>query len=74
MPESARVEDGKLQGVTNNLISESKLLAIAVTPETSEEIGQGADVQFQVRQTDFCVSSIFQPDWGMVFRVRSGVA
>jgi hypothetical protein len=67
MPESARVVNGKLQGVTNGLSSETKLLAIAVTPESASEIGQGADVQFQVRQTDFCVSSIFRPDWGLEF-------
>ena len=72
MPESARVEDGKLTGVTNKLISESKRLGIAITPETSLDIGQGADVQFQVRQTDFCVSSIFRPDWGMVFDYDRG--
>ncbi len=67
MPETARVADGKLHGIPDNLISESKLLAIAVTSESAAEIGQGADVQFQVRQKDFCVSSIFRQDWGLQF-------
>lgn len=67
MPESAKVADGRLQGVPNTLISESKLLAIAVTPESSAEIGQDADIQLQLRQTDFCVNSSFQPDWGLLF-------
>jgi hypothetical protein len=74
MPESARVADGKLLGVPDNLISESKLLAIAVTSANAAEIGQGADVQFQVRQTDFCISSIFRPDWGMEFDYDRGSA
>jgi hypothetical protein len=72
MPDNARVSGGKLQGVTNSLISESKLLAIAVTPETATDIGQGADVQFQLRQTDFCVVSIFRPDWGLDFDFDRG--
>ncbi|HEY3856402.1 MAG TPA: hypothetical protein VGO67_18615 [Verrucomicrobiae bacterium] len=67
MPESARLENGKITGVTNVMTSESKLLGIVVTPATSSEIGQGADLQIQARQTDFCVNSIFRPDWGMVF-------
>jgi hypothetical protein len=74
MPDSARVADGKLQGVPDNLISESKLLAIAVTSERAAEIGQGADVQLQVRQKDFCVSSIFRPDWGLEFNYDRGSA
>lgn len=72
MPESARVANGRLQDVPGPLISESKWLAIAVTPETSSEIGQGADVQFQLRQTDFCVNSIFRPDWGLAFGYDPG--
>ena len=74
MPESAHVMKGKLQGVPNTLISETKWLAIAVTPETATEIGQGADVQFQLRQTDFCVNSIFRPDWGLAFDYDPGAS
>jgi hypothetical protein len=74
MPETARVTDGKLQGVADRLISESKILAIAVTPDNAANIGQGADVQFQLRQTDFCVSSIFRPDWGLEFDYGRGAS
>ncbi|HEX3716344.1 MAG TPA: hypothetical protein VH595_00105 [Verrucomicrobiae bacterium] len=72
MPESARVTDGRLQGVPNTLISESKPLAIAVTPESSAEIGQDADIQLQLRQTDACINSTFQPDWGLLYQYDRG--
>ncbi len=74
MPETARVADGRLQGVPGTLMSESKLLAIAVTPDSGDDIGQGADVQFQLRQTDFCVGSIFRPDWGLEFDYGRGAS
>jgi hypothetical protein len=74
MPETARVANGKLQGVPDNLISESKFLAIAVTSASAAEIGQGADVQFQIRQKDFCISSIFRSDWGLEFDYGRGSA
>ena len=74
MPETARVAAGRLQGVPNTLISESRFLAIAATPESAADIGQGADVQFQLRQTDFCVSSIFRPDWGLEFDYDRGAS
>lgn len=74
MPETARVAAGRLQGVSNTLISESKPLAIAVTPESAADIGQGADVQFQLRQTDFCIGSIFRPDWGLEFDYGGGAS
>jgi hypothetical protein len=72
MPESARVADGRLRGVPDNLITESKLLAIAVTPGSSAEIGQDADIQIQLRKTDFCVNSIFQPNRGLLFDYDRG--
>ena len=72
MPETARVQGGKLQGVPDVMISETKLLAIAVTPESAGEIGQGADLQFQLRQNDFCVNSIFRPEWGLEFYYGGG--
>jgi hypothetical protein len=74
MPDTARIAGGRLQGVPDTVISESKLLAIAVTQENSTEIGQGADVQFQLRQADFCVGSIFRPDWGLEFDYGSGAS
>jgi hypothetical protein len=74
MPETARVAGGKLQGVPDTVIAESRFLAIAVTPETAADIGQGADVQFQLRQTDFCIGSIFRPDWGLQFDYDAGGA
>jgi hypothetical protein len=74
MPETARVAGGRLQGVPDVLISESKFLAIAVTPASAADVGQGADVQFQLRQTDFCVNSIFRPDWGLEFDYGAGAS
>jgi hypothetical protein len=74
MPETARVAGGKLQGVPVRLISESKLLAVAVTSESAADIGQGADIQFQLRQTDFCIGSIFRPDWGLEFDYGAGAS
>jgi hypothetical protein len=67
MPNTARVTAGQLQGVSQTLISESKFLAIAVTPEPGSEIGQGADLQIQLRPTDLCVGSVYKPDWGWEF-------
>jgi hypothetical protein len=74
MPETARLARGRLQGVPAPLISESKFLALAVTPEPDREIGQGADLQIQLRQTDFCVGSVFRPDWGWEFDYGSETA
>ncbi|MGA2177637.1 MAG: hypothetical protein ABSH38_21895 [Verrucomicrobiota bacterium] len=72
MPETARLAGGQLQGVPGALISESKFLAIAVTPEPGREIGQGADLQIQLRPADLCVGSVFQPDWGWQFDYGTG--
>src|SRR5208282_5602292 len=36
MPESARIAHGRLAGFDATLIAETKILAIAVTPETSD--------------------------------------
>ena len=64
MPDTARVAQGALQGVTNTVIAESKFLGIAARPQPGEQIGQGADLQIELRQNDFCANSIFWPDWG----------
>jgi len=72
MPETARVAGGKLQGAPTRLISESKRLAIAVTEESAADIGQGADVQVQLRQTDFCITSLFGAEWGLEFDYGRG--
>ncbi len=72
MPPTARVAAGQLQGVPGTLISESQFLAIAVTPQPGSDIGQGADLQIQLRPTDFCVGSVFQPDWGWEFDYGPG--
>jgi hypothetical protein len=67
IPETARIVRGRLEGVPSSLIFESKFLAIAVTPDSDHEIGQGADLQIQFRQTDFCLNSVFRSDWGLEF-------
>jgi hypothetical protein len=72
MPDSARIAQGTLQGVTNTLIAESKFLGLAARPQTGEQIGQGADLQIELRQSDFCVNSIFWPDWGLDYPYQRG--
>ena len=74
MPETAKMADGRLTGIDATLIAETKFLAIAVTPETSGQIGQSADIQIQFRATDFRVGSVFRPDWGWEFDYRPGAA
>lgn len=73
MPETARVMNGQLQGV-GELTTDSKFLAIDVTPQTGEEVGQGADLEIQLRRTDFCAVSLFRPDWGMDFAYGKGTS
>jgi len=70
MPDTARVAEGKLQGVPDTLIAESKFLAIAATPQSAGAIGQDADLQIELRQNDFCAGSVFWPDWGWDFPYR----
>jgi hypothetical protein len=74
MPESARVADGALQGVPETWIAESQFLAIAVKPQPGGEIGQDADLQIQLRQTDVCVGSVFWPDWGWAWPYGRGTS
>jgi hypothetical protein len=74
MPESARMADGRLTGVDETIIAESRLFAVAVTPASSDEIGQSADVQIQFRPSDFRVGSVFRPDWGWEFDYGPGAA
>ena len=68
MPESARITDGRLAGFDATLVAETKFLAIAVTPETSDQIGQSADIQIQFRPTNVRIGSVFRPDWGWEFQ------
>jgi hypothetical protein len=72
MPETARVAQGKLQGVPDTVIAESKFLAIAAMPQSGSQIGQDADLQIELRQNDLCTGSIFSPDWGLDFPYESG--
>ncbi len=67
MPETAKIARGRLTGVTNTVIAETKLLAIAITPEPAGVIGQSADVQIQFRPANFRVGTVFRPDWGWEF-------
>jgi hypothetical protein len=67
MPETGKISKGRLLGIDTTLISETKLLAIAVTPATSEQIGQSADVQIQFRPDDLRIGTVFRPDWGWEF-------
>lgn len=74
MPETAKIADGHLAGIDATLIAETKFLSIAVTPESSGQIGQSADIQIQFRPTDFRVGSVFRPDWGWEFDYGPGAA
>jgi hypothetical protein len=72
MPDTARLAQGRLQGVPDTLIAESKFLAIAAAPQSGGEIGQDADLQIELRQNDFCAGSVFWPDWGLDCPYRGG--
>jgi hypothetical protein len=72
MPDTARVAQGTLQGVPDTLIAESRFLGIAARPRSGGEIGQGADLQIELCQSEFTVRSIFWPDWGLVFPYQRG--
>lgn len=67
LPETAGIYDGRLHGLSDNQESGSKFLVLAATPLPAHEIGQGADLQIQLRQSDFCAVSLFRPDWGLAF-------
>jgi hypothetical protein len=74
MPESAKIAAGRIAGIDTTLIAETKFLAIAVTPERSDQIGQSADVQIQFRPADFRIGTVFGPDWGWQFEYGRGAA
>jgi hypothetical protein len=74
MPETARVQNGSLQGVPEMILAESKFLAFAAAPQGGGEIGQDADLQIQLRQDDFCAGSVIWPDWGLDFPYRVGAS
>jgi hypothetical protein len=74
MPETARVANGTLQGVPENVMAEYKFLAIAATPQAGGEIGQDADLQIQLRQNEICAGSVFWPDWGWVWEYGPGTS
>jgi hypothetical protein len=74
MPETAKITNGRLVGFDATIIGETKFLAIAFTPESSDQIGQSADIQFQFRPTDFRVGSVFRPDWGWEFDYGPGTS
>jgi hypothetical protein len=67
MPHTARIEQGRLAGVDATLVSDSRFLAIAVTPDVFDQVGQSADVQVQLRRDDFRVGAVFRPEWGWEF-------
>jgi len=73
MPETAKIVRGHLTGIDTTVIAETKLFAIAVTTEASDQIGQSADVQIQFRSSDFRVGAVFRPDWGWEFEYGSAV-
>jgi hypothetical protein len=74
MPETAKITNGQLIGVDTTLIADTKFLAIAVTQETSAQIGQSADVQVQFRPADFRAGTVFRPDWGLEFAYGPGAS
>jgi len=72
MPDGARIQNGRLAGIPETLLSETKLMAIAVTPDESTDIGQISDMQLQFRQDNYRIGSVFLPDWGMEFNYGPG--
>ena len=67
MPDGATITNGMLAGVSETYLSQTRLIAIAVTPDESTDIGQSADAQIQFRQKNFRVGAVFAPDWGWQF-------
>jgi hypothetical protein len=67
MPEGAKIAGGRLSGVNTTIISATRHLGLAVTPEPRADIGQSSDIQFQFRPSNFRVGSVFRPDWGWEF-------
>jgi hypothetical protein len=74
MPDGAVIKDGHLSGVPETRLSETKLIAIAVTSDEETEIGQAADMQIQFRWGGIRVGSAFWPDWGLKFDYGAGKA
>lgn len=67
MPENAAITNGEFIGYDQSFITGSKFLGIAVSPESTDQIGQSADIQIQFRPTDFRVGTVFRPNWGWEF-------
>jgi len=74
MPDSARVDGGILKGVPQTLMAESQFLAMVAKPQSGEDIGQDADLQIQLRQSDVCAGSVFWPDWGWDWQYGPGAS
>jgi hypothetical protein len=72
MPETAAITNGEFIGFDQTLITETKFLAIAISPESTDQIGQSADIQIQFRPTDFRVGTSFRPNWGWEFDYGPG--
>jgi len=72
MPDGARIQNGRLAGVADPIVSQTKFLAIAVAPTEAAEVGQSADFQVQLRPDTFRVNSIFAPSWGLEFPYGKG--
>jgi len=72
IPETAKITRGRLVGIETAVVAESKFLAIALTPVNTDQIGQSADLQVQLRTTDFRIGTVFRPDWGLEFNYEPG--
>ncbi len=68
----AAIHDTHLTGVPDTLLSQTKLIAIAVTADEYTDIGQTADLQVQLRQNNFRIGTVFRPDWGWEFDYGPG--
>jgi hypothetical protein len=67
MPNGAKIQNGRLSGVPDPIVSQTKFLAIAAAPSEQSELGQSADFQVQLRPANFRVNSVFEPNWGLEF-------
>ena len=65
LPEETRMQLGHMEGVGSGLLADNKFLSLAVDLDQSDDIGQSADVQIELRESTFRVCSMFRSVWGV---------
>jgi len=60
LPDEALLKNSKLQGVPSQLLAETKFLSIAVDLDESGQIGQTAEFQIELHESDFKICSLLR--------------